>query len=108
MYHQTMRPAAMQILIPVRHPISAAGASASPGNVRAMDQFERLTAESAKSARIMAIAVHAYISGVPHRFKYRERIFDELAKNKDAVFWNGDQNLDWYKSARPSSALETE
>ncbi|MDH3233602.1 MAG: polysaccharide deacetylase family protein [Alphaproteobacteria bacterium] len=69
---------------------------------RAMDQFERLYAESAQSARIMAIAVHPYISGVPHRIKYFERIFDELAKNEDVVFWTGDQILDWYKSVQPS------
>ncbi len=34
---------------------------------RAMDQFERLYAEGEHTARIMAIAVHPYISGVPHR-----------------------------------------
>jgi len=55
-----------------------------------------------RTARIMAIAVHPYISGVPHRIKYFERIFDELAKHDDVVFWTGEEILDWYKSARPS------
>lgn len=69
---------------------------------RTMDQFERLHADGAHSARIMAIAVHPYISGVPHRIKYFERILDELAKNEDVLFWTGDQILDWYKSVRPA------
>ncbi len=69
---------------------------------RAMDQFERLYADGAHSAQIMAIAVHPYISGVPHRIKYFERIFDELSKNEDVLFWTGDQILDWYKSVRPA------
>ncbi len=36
---------------------------------RCMDHFERLYAESARRPKIMAIAVHPYISGVPHRIK---------------------------------------
>jgi len=39
---------------------------------RAKDQFETLYAEGAKSARVMAIAVHPYISGVPHLVNYFE------------------------------------
>jgi hypothetical protein len=58
--------------------------------------------DGAHSARIMAIAVHPYFSGVPHRIKYFERIFDELAKNEVVLFWTGDQILDWYKSVRPA------
>ena len=42
------------------------------------------------------------ISDLPHRIKYLERIFDELAKNDDVLFWTGDQFLDCYKSVRPA------
>ena len=46
--------------------------------VRAMDQFKWLYKESAKRPKIMAIAVHPYLSGVPHRIGYVERTFKEI------------------------------
>ncbi len=67
---------------------------------RCMDQFERLYAEGADNARVMAIAVHPYISGVPFRIKYFERVFEELHEKPGVLFWTGDQILDWYKAAR--------
>ena len=68
---------------------------------RAMDQFERLYAEGADDARIMAIAVHPYIIGVPFRINYLEKVLDDLRAKPGVVFWTGDQILDWYKSAKP-------
>ncbi len=38
---------------------------------RAMDHFECLYEESAERAKIMSIAVHPYLSGVPHRIAAR-------------------------------------
>ncbi len=64
---------------------------------RCMDQFERLYEESKTRAKIMAIAVHPYISGVPHRIKYFERVFQKLRKQKGVVFWTGEQVHDWYR-----------
>ena len=37
---------------------------------RAIDQFEQIYADAAQSARIMALVVHPYIMGAPHRLKY--------------------------------------
>lgn len=71
---------------------------------RCMDQFERLYAESKTRAKIMAITVHPYISGVPHRIKYFERVFERLKKEKDVVFWTGEQILDWYQKSNGASA----
>ncbi len=70
---------------------------------RAVDQFERLCAEgadSADSARMMAFGVHPYITGVPHRIKYFERLLEELAARPGVLFWTGDQILDWYKAEK--------
>lgn len=67
---------------------------------RCMDHFERLYDEGRSRAKVMAIAVHPYISGVPHRIKYFETVLRELRRKKGVVFWTGDQILDWYcKSA---------
>jgi hypothetical protein len=69
-----------------------------------MDHFERLYEESKKRAKIMAIAVHPYISGVPHRIKYFETVFERLKKEKGVVFWTGDQILDWYLKSKGTTA----
>jgi len=73
---------------------------------RAMDQFEQLYADSAPSARVMALVVHPYIMGVPHRLKYYRRALEEIRAHKDVVFWTGSEILDWYLGERPD-ALKT-
>ena len=37
---------------------------------RAMDQFEQIYKDAKDSARVMAMSVHPYIMGAPHRAKY--------------------------------------
>jgi peptidoglycan/xylan/chitin deacetylase (PgdA/CDA1 family) len=64
---------------------------------RCMDQFERLYDEGRERAKVMAIAVHPYISGVPHRSKYFERVLETLKSKPGVVFWTGEQILDWYE-----------
>jgi len=70
---------------------------------RAMDYFERVYQEGKERAKIMAIAVHPYISGVPHRIKYFETVLRRLRKQKGVLFWNGAQILEWYLKARARS-----
>jgi len=70
---------------------------------RARDQFDRLYEEGQQSARIMAIAVHPYISGVPHRIKYFEQIYAYMKEKPGVLFWRGEDVLDWYRS-RPGAA----
>ena len=45
---------------------------------RALDQFRCLYEESAERAKIMAIACHPYLSGVPHRIGHVQRTFEEI------------------------------
>ncbi|HWP25949.1 MAG TPA: polysaccharide deacetylase family protein [Xanthobacteraceae bacterium] len=68
---------------------------------RAMDQFEQIYADSADSARVMALVVHPYIMGAPHRLKYLRKIFERIRNKPDVKFWTGEQILDWYLSAGP-------
>jgi len=70
----------------------------------AIDQFERLYAESAGRPKIMALAIHPYISGQPHRIKYLEAIYEHVGQFEGVLHWNGAQILDWYLSAGKSSA----
>ena len=63
---------------------------------RAIDQFDRLYAEGEHRAKIVALAIHPYISGQPHRIKYLEQIYDYVNQFDGVVHWNGAQILDWY------------
>ena len=65
---------------------------------RCMDYFERVYAEAQRRPKVMAIAVHPYISGVPHRIKYFERVFQTLQKEDGVVFWTGERILQWFES----------
>ena len=67
---------------------------------RARDQFDRLYAEGARNPRVMALAVHPYISGVPHRIKYFEAVYDYMAKKRGVWFTTGEDIYEWYKSTR--------
>jgi allantoinase len=64
---------------------------------RVMDQFETLYAESAERPKIMAIAMHCYLSGVPHRIAYMRRAFEEVLSQPGVAAWDGLRILNWYK-----------
>ena len=67
---------------------------------RGIDHFDRLYAEGATSARVMAISVHPYITGVPHRIGYLERLYEYLRQRPGVLMWKGEEILDWYTDAR--------
>jgi allantoinase len=64
------------------------------------DQFDRLYAESATRPKFVALAIHPYISGQPHRIKYLEAIYDYVNRHDGVLHWNGEQILDWYQSTQ--------
>ena len=65
---------------------------------RGRDQFDRLYAEGADNARVMAISIHPYITGVPHRIKYLEALLDYVQDHDQAVFMTASEIGDWYRS----------
>ena len=71
---------------------------------RCMDQFERLYEEGKDRVKIMCIAVHPYISGVPHRIKYFENVFRKLHEEKGVVFWTGEEIMQWYQRTTKAPA----
>jgi allantoinase len=68
---------------------------------RAMDQFEQIYHDAAASARIMALVVHPYIMGAPHRLKYFRMVFERIRDRSDVLFWTGSEIVDWYLKERP-------
>jgi allantoinase len=63
---------------------------------RAIDQFDRLYAEAEKRAKILALAVHPYLSGQPHRIKYLEAIYDYARRFDGVLYWAGEEIFHWY------------
>jgi allantoinase len=65
---------------------------------RGRDQFDRLYLEGEKSPRVMAISIHPYLTGVPHRIKYLDMLYDYISGHDGVVMWTGAEILDWYRS----------
>ena len=68
---------------------------------RALDHFECLYRESEERAKIMAIACHPYLSGVPHRIDHVRRAFEEILGREGVVAWDGAHIVDWYRAQQP-------
>ena len=66
---------------------------------RALDQFEQIHADAAKSARVMALVLHPYIMGAPHRIRYFREVIEAIRGKPDVLFWTGEQIFDWYVGA---------
>src|SRR5947209_15290714 len=54
-----------------------------------IDYFDRLYKEGAERPRIMAIAIHPYISGQPHRISYLEQVYEHINAHADVAHMNG-------------------
>jgi len=65
---------------------------------RGRDHFDRLYEESLVSRRVMAISVHPYVSGVPHRIRYLEELYRYVLAKPGVLHWTGGQILDWFRT----------
>ena len=63
---------------------------------RAIDHFDRLYEESAEQPRIMAMGIHPYIMGTPHRIKYFEAVYDYILERHDVWLPTADEIYDWF------------
>jgi len=71
---------------------------------RGIAQFERLYAESERSTRVMALSIHPYITGVPHRIGYLEKLYAHMFARPGVLAWTGEQILDWYAAQTAARA----
>jgi allantoinase len=71
---------------------------------RGRDHFDRLYLDGATTPRVMAISIHPYLTGVPHRIKYLEALYDHILGHDGVVLWTGAEILDWYRSQPAASA----
>ena len=63
---------------------------------RAIDQFAQLYDDAAQSARFMALVVHPYIMGAPHRLRYFRDALAHIRDRQGVLLWTGEEILDWY------------
>jgi peptidoglycan/xylan/chitin deacetylase (PgdA/CDA1 family) len=68
---------------------------------RARLHAKRLIAEAEASAgvKIMCIAIHPYISAVPHRIEALAALFAELAADPRVIAMQGDEIAAWYRAS---------
>jgi allantoinase len=78
--------------------------TASEYRGRAIDQFDQLYADAHDSARVMALVVHPYIMGAPHRLRYFSEALTHMQSRSGVLFWTGEQILDWYLAAQSGTA----
>ena len=64
---------------------------------RCRDTFDRFWQEGATRPKIMAIAIHPYISGQPHRIRYLEEVYDHINRHEGVLHWNGAEILRWWE-----------
>jgi hypothetical protein len=68
---------------------------------RAKATADRLVAEAASPGplggpKVMCVAIHPYISGVPHRIAALDALFQDLAARPEVAFMQGREIADWY------------
>jgi hypothetical protein len=49
----------------------------------------------------MAISVHPYVTGVPHRIGYFEKLLDHIQSRPGVVIQTGEQISNWYREQVP-------
>ncbi len=70
---------------------------------RGVLQLDRLHQDSAHGARVMAISVHPYITGVPHRIAAFEQLLDAVLAKPGVAVMTGAGIADWFTAQRPRS-----
>ena len=71
---------------------------------RGVLQMERLWRDAAHGTRVMAISVHPYITGVPHRIAAFVQLLDAVLAREGVVVTTGERIADWYAAQVPAPA----
>ncbi|MFL2828382.1 MAG: polysaccharide deacetylase family protein [Candidatus Puniceispirillales bacterium] len=64
-------------------------------------QFDRLYQEADENVKIMAISVHPYLTGVPHRISFFEQLLDYILEHQDVEIMTGKDIYNWYTAQVP-------
>lgn len=64
---------------------------------RIIDTFDVLYEEGAKNARVMCIALHPFLIGVPHRIRYLDRALAHIASHQNVWLTTGSEIIRAYR-----------
>ena len=70
---------------------------------RGKRHFDVLYDESAHQPRIFALALHPWITGVPHRIGYVRSLLQYLRERDGISFMSAGEIADWYRAAVPAT-----
>lgn len=71
---------------------------------RLTDTLEVLDWELRQQPRVLTIALHPHLIGVPHRLVYLQRMLDTLLDREDVIFVTGGAIADWFVKADAAAA----
>ena len=66
---------------------------------RICDAFDVLYEEAQPTPRVMAIALHPFLIGSPHRIRYLDRALEHIAKHDKVWFATGSEIIDAYRKS---------
>jgi allantoinase len=69
---------------------------------RIRETFDVLYDEGARNGRVMAIALHPFLIGVPHRIRTLDRVLSYIASHGNVWFATGSEIIDAYRSQEDS------
>ena len=67
-----------------------------------------LERELEKQPRVLTLAMHPHVLGIPHRAYYLEKALDLLAQRHDTVFVTSSEIADWFLAADKTGRQELE
>ena len=83
-------------------PIYAIGNEASCAMLdRVRDTLAQFDSEGLDHPKVLTLALHPHLIGVPHRALHFARILDLLVARDDTIFVTSSQMADWFAAARP-------
>jgi peptidoglycan/xylan/chitin deacetylase (PgdA/CDA1 family) len=68
---------------------------------KCIDTFDQYYEEAQERPKILSIAIHPYISGMPFRIAYLKKVYDYINSFEGVVHMNGEEIYDWYSQAYP-------
>lgn len=72
--------------------------------LRGRDQFDQLYKEGETIPRVMAISIHPYLTGAPHRIRYLEALYDHILSHEGVVMATGGEIMDFFKNSPAGTA----
>jgi len=72
--------------------------------LRGRDQFDQLYKEGETIPRVMAISIHPYLTGAPHRIRYLEALYDHILSHEGVVMATGGEIIDFFKNSPAGKA----